>query len=36
MLRTLGHETESLAAIRKSYSGPVMFADDLQCFQVSP
>ena len=36
MLRTLGHETESLAAIRASYAGPVMFADDLQCFQVSP
>ena len=36
MLRTLGHETEARAAIRKSYAGPVMFADDLQCFQVSP
>jgi ribonuclease BN (tRNA processing enzyme) len=35
MMRTLGHETESLAAIRKSYIGPVTFADDLQCFQVS-
>jgi ribonuclease BN (tRNA processing enzyme) len=35
MLRTLGHETESLAAIRASYAGPVMFADDLQCFQVA-
>jgi len=35
MLRTLGHETESLAAIHTSYTGPVTFADDLQCFQVS-
>ena len=36
MLRTLGHESESLAAIRASYAGPVIFADDLQCFQASP
>jgi ribonuclease BN (tRNA processing enzyme) len=36
MLRTLGHESESLAAIRSTYSGAVAFADDLQCFQVSP
>jgi ribonuclease BN (tRNA processing enzyme) len=36
MLRTLGHESESLAAIRSSYSGTVTFADDLQCFQVPP
>ena len=36
MLRTLGHEPESLAAIRTAYTGPVTFADDLQCFQVSP
>jgi ribonuclease BN (tRNA processing enzyme) len=35
MLRTLGHETESLAAIHASYTGAVTFADDLQCFQVS-
>jgi ribonuclease BN (tRNA processing enzyme) len=35
MLRTLGHETESLAAIHTSYTGQVMFADDLQCFPVS-
>jgi ribonuclease BN (tRNA processing enzyme) len=35
MLRTLGHEAESLAAIRTSYAGPVLFADDLQCFQVA-
>jgi ribonuclease BN (tRNA processing enzyme) len=36
MLRTLGHEAQSLAAIRSSYSGAVTFADDLQCFQVTP
>ena len=36
MLRTLGHESESLNAIRASYNGTVTFADDLQCFQVSP
>jgi ribonuclease BN (tRNA processing enzyme) len=35
MLRTLGRETETLAAIHTSYTGPVTFADDLQCFQVS-
>jgi ribonuclease BN (tRNA processing enzyme) len=32
MLRTLGREEESLAAIRKSYAGPVSFADDLHCY----
>jgi ribonuclease BN (tRNA processing enzyme) len=36
MLRTLGRETESLAAIRSSYSGAVTFADDLQCFPIKP
>ena len=36
MLRTLGREAESLAAIRSSYSGAVLFADDLQCFPVKP
>jgi ribonuclease BN (tRNA processing enzyme) len=35
MLRTLGHESESLTAIRATYNGTVTFADDLQCFQVS-
>lgn len=34
MLRTLGKEEESLAAIRKSYAGPVDFADDLSCFRL--
>lgn len=32
MLRTLGRENETLEAIRKSYAGPVSFADDLNCF----
>jgi ribonuclease BN (tRNA processing enzyme) len=36
MLRTLGRESESLAAIHRSYTGPVSFADDLQCFNVTP
>lgn len=34
MNRSLGREEETLALIRKSYDGPVHFADDLQCFQV--
>lgn len=34
MLRTLGKEEESLAAIRKSYAGPVNYADDLSCFRL--
>ena len=33
MLRTLGKEDETLASIRKSYSGTVSFADDLACFR---
>jgi ribonuclease BN (tRNA processing enzyme) len=36
MLRTLGRETETLGAIRSSYSGTVTFAGDLQCFPVKP
>ncbi len=32
MLRTLGREQETLEAIRKSYAGPVSFADDLHCY----
>lgn len=36
MLRTLGREAETLAAIRSSYEGAATFADDLQCFQVKP
>lgn len=34
MLRTLGKETETLSEIRKSFSGPVTFANDLDCFPV--
>ena len=34
MLRTLGKEEESLAAIRKSFAGPVNFADDLSCYHL--
>jgi hypothetical protein len=32
MLRTLGKEEETLAAIRQRYAGPVQFANDLDCF----
>lgn len=32
MLRTLGREPQTLEAIRKTYAGPVSFADDLGCF----
>lgn len=34
MLRTLGHETETVAGVRRSFVGPVAFADDLDCFPV--
>jgi ribonuclease BN (tRNA processing enzyme) len=34
MKRSLGREEETLALIRKSYDGPVHFADDLQCFRA--
>ena len=34
MLRTLSHEERSLSEIRKSFSGPVEFANDLDCFPV--
>ena len=33
MLRTLGHEAETRAEIARTYSGPVTFADDLDCFR---
>ena len=33
MLRTLGQETTTSAVIAKNYSGPVAFADDLDCFR---
>lgn len=32
MLRTLGRETETQDEIRKRYTGPVTFANDLDCF----
>src|SRR5271168_5392883 len=34
MLRTLGKETETQAEIRRRYSGPIAFANDLDCFPV--
>jgi ribonuclease BN (tRNA processing enzyme) len=34
MVRTLGHEAESMTEIRKHYSGPVMFAEDGMCVDV--
>ena len=33
MLRTLGKEDATLALIKKSYNGPVAFANDLSCYQ---
>ncbi len=32
MLRTLGHEAQTREEIAKKFSGPVTFADDLDCF----
>jgi ribonuclease BN (tRNA processing enzyme) len=32
MLRSLGHESQTRALIAAKYSGPVAFADDLDCF----
>jgi ribonuclease BN (tRNA processing enzyme) len=34
MLRTLGKEEQTEAEIKKRYSGPVTFANDLDCFAV--
>jgi len=34
MLRTLGKEEQTQAAIRRSYPGPVRFANDLDCFAL--
>jgi ribonuclease BN (tRNA processing enzyme) len=34
MLRTLGKEVETEAEIRKRYAGPVLWANDLDCFPV--
>jgi ribonuclease BN (tRNA processing enzyme) len=35
MLRTLGKEAATTAEIRKRYSGPLDFADDLDCYAVN-
>ena len=35
MLRTLGKEAQTQSGIRKHYSGPLAFANDLDCFPVS-
>jgi len=35
MLRTLGKEDQTLAEIKKHYSGPVTFANDLDCFPAN-
>jgi ribonuclease BN (tRNA processing enzyme) len=34
MMRTLGKEDQTLAEVRKRYSGPVEFANDLDCFPI--
>lgn len=34
MLRTLGKENETRAEIRRRYSGPIAFANDLDCFPL--
>ncbi|MGA7626358.1 MAG: MBL fold metallo-hydrolase [Candidatus Acidiferrales bacterium] len=34
MLRTLGKEAQTEAEIRKRYSGPLAFANDLDCFPI--
>lgn len=34
MLRTIGQEKESSRLIRKEYHGPIIFAEDGQCFDV--
>ena len=34
MLRTLGKESETETEIRKSYRGPIQFANDLDCFPL--
>jgi ribonuclease BN (tRNA processing enzyme) len=34
MLRTLGRETETQAAVAAAYRGPVSFADDLSCHEL--
>jgi ribonuclease BN (tRNA processing enzyme) len=34
MLRTLGSEKETQAEIQRHFSGPIVFANDLDCFPV--
>ena len=34
MLRTLGKEVETRAAIARHYQGPMEFANDLDCFTL--
>jgi ribonuclease BN (tRNA processing enzyme) len=34
MLRTLGHEDETEVQVRKAFTGPMSFANDLECFPV--
>lgn len=34
MQRTLGHETEAEAVIRRDYTGTLSFAEDLQCYPL--
>jgi ribonuclease BN (tRNA processing enzyme) len=34
MLRTLGNESQTEAGIRQSYTGPIAFANDLDCFAL--
>ena len=34
MKRTLGKERQALSIIQKHYKGPVVFANDLQCFEL--
>lgn len=36
MQRELGHEEQTRREIARSYTGPLSFADDLDCFRVSP
>jgi len=33
-LRTLGKEDQTRGEIRKRYTGPMKFANDLDCFRV--
>jgi ribonuclease BN (tRNA processing enzyme) len=34
MMRTLGKEEQTQVEIKKRYSGPIRFANDLDCFPV--